>query len=237
MITRSKKMVELADIHASLEQIKNDLLNKATNEKIDELLKKIDEKDKKIQDLESRLEILESKNATNDNTIKLLERKVDDNESYHRRQNLRIVGIPQPVNGAKESEDECLQKVKNDIDKLGVELPNLDWCLDRAHRVGPIKVDEGGNVMNRPMIVRFTSWRARTAVYRNRVKRGNTRFYIDLTKRRFQLKKMASDSVRNNDKVEFVFADVNNNLCVRLKNGHIKFFNSEDEFHNILNNL
>ena len=166
----------------------------------------------------------------------MLERKIDDNESYQRRQSLRIVGIPQHHGGEKETEEICLQKVKNEIRKLDVDI-DLDSALDRAHRIGKIKVNEDGIVINRPMIVRFVSWKARTAVYRQREKRGDIRFYIDLTKRRFLLKKTAIDRVKGNDLVNFVFADVNNNLCLRLTNGTLRFFNSEAELNNILGDL
>ena len=99
MITRSKRMSDFAELRASLEEIKKIYI--ATNDKIDLLLTKIAEKDKKIDDLQARLELLEGKNAIYENTIALLERKVDDNESYHRRLCLRIVGMPQSANGTK----------------------------------------------------------------------------------------------------------------------------------------
>ena len=69
------------------------------------------------------------------------------------------------------------------------------------------------------------SWRARTAIYRARNRDGNTRIYMDLIKRRFELKKKAQVTVKNyEDVVDFVFADVNNNICLRLKDGRFKFF-------------
>ena len=162
----------------------------------------------------------------------LLERKIDDNESYHRRQSLRITGIPYNQNGQKETEIECLNKVKAEVAKLGVNLSDCEF--DRAHRIGAIKKDRAGNILPNPMIVRFTSWRARTAVYRSRVKNGKIRFYIDLTKRRFLLKKLAMEKTQDNPLVSFVFADVNNNICIRMANGEFKFFNSEYELNTIL---
>ena len=113
---------------------------------------------------------------------------------------------------------------------------NVDIRIDRAHRVGP-KRDKNGKTVNQAMIVRFSTWHARTTIYRNRDKKGEVRCYIDLTKRRFLLKKWAIELVKNNEKVDYVFADVNNNICLRLKDNSLKFFNSEDELRTILNSI
>ena len=198
------KMAELDELRTSFNEIKTEF--KLNNDKIDELLRKIDGKDNKITSLERRIEVLESKNLICENVIALLERKVDDNESYQRRLSLRISGIPNPA----KSEEDCIEKVKMVIDKLDVSIP--DFAIDRAHRLGPFVKD--GKSVNRPVIVRFVSWRARTAIYRKREKKGKVKFYIDLTKRRFLLNKSAEEKVTNNDKVDFAFADVNNNLCL-----------------------
>ena len=224
-------MSETNELRTILAQIQTDLANntKSTNEKIDALLKKIEEKDAVITTLEERVSFLEKKKN------ELLERKIDDNESYHRRQSLRIIGIPLNKNGVKEIESECLNKVKAEVVKLGVNLSKCEF--DRAHRIGAIKKDRAGNVLPNPMIVRFSSWRVRTEVYRNRIKKGNVRFYIDLTKRRFLLKQQAMEKTQDNPLVSFVFADINNNLCIKMNSGELKFFNSEYELDTILQNL
>ena len=85
--------------------------------------------------------------------------------------------------------------------------------------------------------MRFVSWRARTAVYRKREKRGAVRIYTDLTKRRLQLKRKADEKIRENENVKFAFADVNNNIGLRLEDDSIKFFNSEEELDRILGSL
>ena len=75
-----------------------------------------------------------------------------------------------------ESGADCLTKVKVEVRKLDV---NVADC-DRAHRVGR-KTDARCNVVDcRQMIVRFTTWRARTEVYRSRDKHGDISFYIDI---------------------------------------------------------
>ena len=102
---------------------------------------------------------------------------------------------------------------------------NVDDVIDRAHRVGKKYTNNTTGAVTHPIIVRFTSWRARTAVYRKREKRGHVRFYTDLTKRRLNLKKLADVKVKNNEKVKFAFADINNNIGLRLANEKVSFFN------------
>ena len=61
---------------------------------------------------------------------------------------------------------------------------------------------------------------------------------MDLIKRKFELKKKAQVTVKNyEDVVDFVFADVNNNICLRVKDSRFKFFNSEEELNKILRDL
>ena len=57
---------------------------------------------------------------------------------------------------------------------------------------------------------------------------------MDLTKRRFQLKKPAIERSKNNPNVDFVFADKNCSVGVRFKNGVFKFFNSVEEMTSVL---
>ena len=226
-------MAETAELKQLVEDIREDLRGKATTAKIDELLQKINEKDAAITDLKTRVGDLEDRLAVAENANVLLERKCDDLESYTRRQNLRIVGIPEPTD-ASESAEDCVNKVKEEIYKLDGVNVNLDMCIDRAHRVGP-KKDRQGNPVQRPMIVRFTSWKARTHVYTKRNKdRREVRFYVDLTKRRVDLKKKAIEKTRDNARVQFVYADVNNNICLMLSDSKKKIFNSEDELDRLL---
>ena len=112
MITRSKsKMGDITKLYELLKEVKDDLKNKASNERIDILIDEIKKKDEKIQNLENRVEILESKVSVLQNTVNLLERKADDNEQYSRRLCLRISGIP--VSEGREDGDKCLEQVKS----------------------------------------------------------------------------------------------------------------------------
>ena len=79
-------------------------------------------------------------------------------EQYQRRLALRISGIDLPSNGSKEIVDECLEKVKNVLDKI--EVDNHETLIDRAHSIGRDKVINGRKA--KPMSVRFTAGRHRT---------------------------------------------------------------------------
>ena len=230
MNTRSRsKMGDFNELKALLEAVKLDL-----GGKIDKLTSLLEEKDKKIKEFETKVNFLEEKLLYCDKRYELLERKLDDSEQYSRRTSLRINGIP--YNG-KESGEESLQKVKDEVLKLGVNLADCEF--DRAHRVG--RVENGDVARDRQTIVKFATFRASTLVYRNRKKavgeRGlerNVKFYIDQTKRRFQLRKMAVEYVETKPLVDFVFVDVNCSLCIRFKNGEFKFFNSKEELINLV---
>ena len=180
--------------------------------------------------LESRVEILESDVAIIKQSNKLLERTADDNEQYSRRMCLRINGIPMQE-GVKENEDICFKKVKDVLKLLpGGDTVN-DWEIGRAHRVG--KTNKG----SRQMIVKFSSWRERALVYKNRKSLADQKIYLDLTTRRFTLLKLAVMKVKDNSKVHFAFSDGNCSLCLRLSDGRYKYFNSEDELDCILCSL
>ena len=116
------------------------------------------------------------------------------------------------------------------------EVNVLDSDIDRAHRVGKGKKDKNGNE-SRQMIVKFLSWRVRTQVYKNRKSLENNRLYLDLTKRRLDLLNVANEKVKDYEMVHFAFCDINCSLCLRLKNGQYKYFNSEEELGSLLNQL
>ena len=230
MLTRKK----MDEIKATLEAIQTDLKNKATCENIEDLKRLIKEKDTKIEALEKKVDELESKLSVIDRTNELLSRKIDDGEQYQRRSSRRVNGIPSDKDEVETGEI-CLKKVKEEVSKLGIDPTKLQF--DRAHRVGFVKKDASGNPLPRPMIFRMTSWADRTLIYkaRDKQKGAKIKFYIDLTKRRLDLKTLAIERVQEYPNVDFVFADINCNLCVRFKSGAFKFFNSEEELEQILN--
>lgn len=226
------------EIKKQLESIQNDLALKATNEKIDELLGEIKRRDQKISDLEERVSVLEGDLKLQKIINNRLETLIDDQEQYQRRTSLRIWGIPQTHD---EKSSDCLNLAQAEIEKLGAKIPVN--CLDRAHRVGKVKQDDKGKDLPRAIIVKFKSWTSRTEVYQKRPKKkgkdtkGGVRFNLDLTKRRLKLKFKAIDATKDMEVVDFVFADVNCSIGMRLKSGKFLFFNSDYELDEILKKL
>ena len=108
--------------------------------------------------------------------------------------------------------------------------------LDRAHRIGRPYKDKN-DVEQHNVIVRFTTHRHRTLVYRNRKQIEEScgyRFRLDLTKERFLLLKEAIELVRNFNNVTYVYSDVNCRLKVKLNDNSEAFFNDIKELNNIL---
>ena len=213
---------ELEAIYKLVEELKSDLHEKAIK-KIDDLVTEIRQKDKKIEILESKVAVLE-------NTVKLLSSKCDNNEQYSRRTSVRINNIPLPDDG-NETAEEVFDKVKDLIEESEAEV--AESFIDRAHRVGKPYVDQEGQ-RKQQVIVKFTTWYHRPLFYGARKKLSSAKVYLDLTQFKFNLLKNAQTKAKDINNVDFVFVDVNCALCVRLKSGTFKYFNTEEQFDKIL---
>ena len=98
-------------------------------------------------------------------------------EQYGRRLCLRVDEVP-----IREGENPKVieQELQKEFAEMGVELQ--EDAIDRAHRIGKkynVEVEEEDDTV----IVRFSSWKHRTLVYRNRKKSKKVRVKIDFTKR------------------------------------------------------
>ena len=152
-----------------------------------------------------------------------LVKKCDDLEQYGRRLCLRILDVD---GDDSETSDDAFDKCTELFNKLELDVPEA--CIDRAHRIGK---KTPGRV--RPIIVRFTTWRHRTMVYRKRKDWVNCRSTLDLTETRMDILKEAIDLTRESDHISYAFADINCNLRVKLTNGLFKFFNTIDDLNNL----
>ena len=94
-----------------------------------------------------------------------------------------MIGIDLPSNGDKETSEDCLAKVENVFEKLGLSIP--PDVIDRAHRVGREISMKDKNV--RSMIVRFTTFRHRSIVYRARKNSNQYKTKLDITRLRVHL--------------------------------------------------
>ena len=86
-------------------------------------------------------------------------------------------------------------------------------------------------------IVGFTTFRNRTLFYTNRkdIKSG-ARNRLDLTKDRYNLLVSARNRINNSPEVNHVHANINCRLKVKLADESHNFFESMEEFNDILSN-
>lgn len=220
----------------------SDLPNK---EYVKELVDKIEfkvneviqaEVQKTVKPLVNKLEICERKLAVYEAHFQGLEKrmenyeeKLDDAEQYSRRSCIRIFGIP--LSSGSEKGDDCIVKVKEVFKEIEVEVP--EDGIDRAHRIGNKYMKNGK--YEQAMIVKFTSWKYRTAVYRARKKADKKYIQLDLTARRAGLLKDAKEKAEECESIDFVFVDVNCRLGLKKLDGTFEFFNNYSEFESILN--
>ena len=134
------------------------------------------------------------------NDITKLKRDMNDAEQYSRRNCLRLYGIP-------ENSTEDTDQVMLDLaaEKLKIKLQRHE--IDRSHRVGALRSTSRSGTETRPsprpIIVKFTTYRTRNMVLRNRRQLKGSRIGIeeDLTAANRILLNKAKEEVKNNDKL------------------------------------
>ena len=117
-------------------------------------------------------------------------------------------------------------------DEVGESEDEGDESVVGEVQPGQSQMPSSKGQLSQQVIVKFTSWRARTLFYRKRKNaKQEVKIELDLTKRRLDLLKFARRECKRNEKVDFVFADVN--LVVR----EFVIFHSKDELKAILQTL
>ena len=134
----------------------------------------------------------------------------------------------------EETAEVVLDKVRSLINEAQIEIP--DSVIDRAHRIGPVRKDSDNN-KTQSIIVRFSTFRHRTRLYRARKTFKSSRVRLDLTKIRYKLLGDARMMVEKNPKVSFVYADINCRLRLRPMKGDDISFESMEELDEIISNL
>lgn len=134
-----------ADILAEIRSDLKVLMKIAVSEAIDE----------KLADLKADNERLTRENSALKKRVSTLEAQMDASEQYSRRNSLRISGIPETVN------DDTDQIVLHVAETVGVNISPSE--IDRSHRLG-----RPGNRQIRDILVKFTSYRARERLMKNR---------------------------------------------------------------------
>ncbi len=187
----------------------------------------------KIEKLELKHAVYEAHFSGIEQRLYEAEQRLEEAEQYSRRACLRIYGIPLP--SSSESAAACLSKVKDVFKEMDVEVP--DEVIDRAHRIGKKEKSNQTGVTGQAMIVKFTSWRHRTAVYRGRKKLQDKRIQLDLTFKRARLLRLAKEKAKEYAEVDFVLVDINCRVGIKTKGGDFKFFDNEFQFKSTLEEL
>ena len=191
------------------EQIKNEVAAAINNET------------KKHEELESIVAMLQQQVREYQKWINKLEDDSAELGQYGRRICLRIEGVP---SAEQETSEEVLEKVKYLVSESGCNIP--DAVIDRAHRIGKGYTDKKSNLFCKSIIFRFTTFRHRTMLYRNRNKLKKAKVKLDLTKTRYDIYTDAINFVKNYSIVNFVMVDINCRHKVVFTNGNSFFFKS-----------
>ena len=203
-------------------------LIKNLTEKISTLDEKRNASEASIEKLNDKITNLEGKLAYFESQDELKSRKIDYLKQYGRQESLRFSGFEVKEN---ESKEECESKVKSYIKNcVNVDIEESEF--NRIHRIGP-KINKNGKAFQQ-IIVKSKGFVPRTKVYTARKHKADIAIYLDLTKRRYLLLKDTYIRANNCASVDFACADINCSLCLRLKNGDWKFFNSLEELERLL---
>ncbi|KAL8558821.1 hypothetical protein ACOMHN_046403 [Nucella lapillus] len=114
------------------------------------------------EDNKSAITTLTVKQDNTSDAIGDLQDEVDRLESFSRRNNVRLFGIPESARA--EDFDMCAETVKKTLQN---DIPQINWDNDpveRAHRIGRYNPN---NPNPRPIIVEFTRWGDAMKVMRN----------------------------------------------------------------------
>ena len=147
-----------------------------------------------------------------------LELDHDDLEQYGHRLYVCLEDIPVEKD---ETADKVLSKVENILKEACPNLPG-DYT-DRAHRIGCDYKCHKTNKTCCSVIVRFTSFKHRTSIYRNRNTLKDVRVKLDLPKKRYNVLKKVRSTVDEKQDTNYVFEDVNTRLKVVFKDGTSEF--------------
>lgn len=146
----------LVDIERLLTSTEERIVNKlsaqlsANRASIEENQDSIQQLETSVTDIQERLELLEAKCAVLEKDNEVLREKVDDLENRSRRNNVRIIGLPEKVEGKQPTAfvDTLLREV------FGQETFPTPMIAERAHRIAITKTNPNDN-RPRPFIMRI----------------------------------------------------------------------------------
>ena len=133
-----------------------------------ELRKQLEEQNDKTTFLEADKAMLQEqiKNLFTQNQRN--QEDVEELEQYGRRLHLQIDGVPTEI---KETSEDVLQKVMSTCSNAEIDI--LDTAYNRAHRIFKGHNDKGTNKNCQSIIVRFSTFRHQTMIYRSKKKEND----------------------------------------------------------------
>ena len=210
------------ELKNSLEVNNNTLENFKSEIKSD--LQKLEDKiDNKIKALESDKKHLQQQVTALAQQNKETKQCYDELEQC-RRLCLRIDSVPKQNN---EKAEDVFKFVKGLIEEVpDLEIPEV--VIDRAHRNGPDYTDKKTQKVCKSIIVRFTTFRHRTAFYRTRRSIGKrAQVRLDLTKRRYDILKAGNKYIKSiGHTAKFCYADINCRMKIKWGDNSEEFFES-----------
>ncbi|RUM94414.1 MAG: hypothetical protein DSZ28_03330 [Thiothrix sp.] len=154
----------LAKLSERFDHMERKLLN-AIDKRLERFESRLYDAERRADVLEKEIKQVRKENAEKDTTIRTLSRQMreqccelDDKEQYQRRDNVRIVGLPEKKN---ETTDECEKVVRAFFKKdLGIDR-NIEISI--AHRIGKPQNDS-----HRPILCRLVKRQDKAVILRGR---------------------------------------------------------------------
>ena len=195
------------------------LAEKVSQIVIQHVNKDIEELKRKFKRLEDENKGIITENQQMQEEITAMTQKCDNLEQYSRRNNLRIFGLPETMDG--KLEDEVLHLFNT---QLNLQIKRED--IDRVHRLGRTgNTNKRNGKVGRPLIVRFANYKSRRTVFEQKKMLKGTGIVIreDLCQGRLDLYKKAIDKFSYNN-----VWTVDGKICFKYKN-LTKYVTTENE--------
>lgn len=190
-MTLKKLDLQMKEIHALSQENKNSNIKGEShlaevaesislmNEKFEDINKKFDNYEKERKEKEKEIKDLKEKVSILSNEKKDLEKIIDRQEQYSRRNCILIHGVKEEQN---EDTDNVVVKIIKD--NLEEDVPLTE--LDRSHRIGK----KNSNGKARPIIVKFARYNVRRKVFYSKKKLKGKNISITESLTKFRMEKL-----------------------------------------------
>ena len=142
--------------------------------------KDVKELQDKVAGIEKNTKKLIQESYDVNNEFEILADKHEYQENQSRRNNVKLIGVPESANA--ESWEESEQIFKENV-KSALQIDDASvMAIERAHRVGKKggKKGRNGEVLPRPIVAKFLNWKDREKVLKSaRDKRPDGLFFVE----------------------------------------------------------